>query len=121
MSGVPHAAKFFSFDIVYWQTRNDGDPVVALLAMNCDVLIAKLAKVRTWKFDIATFCFLKAKQIWLALFQKIYNERETQTDGIYVPGSDLQFHDHSSHGAKLAIFEAIEHGFGGGGKLKTSP
>jgi hypothetical protein len=68
MSGVALQTEFPFLYIIKWQTRNDGDAVIALLSIDCDVLIAEFANFGLGELAIATFGFLQAKDIWLVFY-----------------------------------------------------
>ena len=91
MSGVALETELSFFSIFKWQTRNDGDAVVALLAVDGDMFISKFANFGIGELAIATLGFLKAKNVRLMFNQESSDEVPAMTDGIDIPACNLQF------------------------------
>lgn len=91
MPCVANRAKIFSFNGAKWQARNYCDAMVSLLSVDRLMFITNLTKLRTGKFAVAAFCFLKTKHIGTVCRQEMGDLREAEPDGIDIPGRDLQF------------------------------
>ncbi len=60
--------------------------MIALLAMDLDMLIAQLAEVFFWKLVILALDFLQTQNVGIMCFQKIFHQPNAQSDRINVPG-----------------------------------
>jgi hypothetical protein len=96
MSSVTLETEFFFFNIFKWKTRNDGNAMIALLAIDRDMFISEFTNFRIRELAIATFSFLQAKNVWLMVHQEFSDEVAAMTDRIYIPGCNLQFHRFAS-------------------------
>src|SRR5690606_41643647 len=72
--------------------RDRGNAVIALLAVDLQMIIAKLAESSRWKLVIRALCLLKAEYIWLMLFQEALHQWHSQAHGVDVPGGNFQRH-----------------------------
>jgi hypothetical protein len=90
MSGVALQAEFSFFNIFNWQTRYDGDAVIALLSIDCDIFVPEFTNFGVGELAIATFGFLKTKNVWLMFDEEFSHEITAMTDRIYIPGCNLQ-------------------------------
>jgi hypothetical protein len=72
--------------------RDDGDPVIALLAVNLDVPVARFAKRLEREVGVRAFGFLQAEDVGHVFDQEALYQADTQADGVDVPGSDREGH-----------------------------
>lgn len=92
MAGVPVAAKGAGVDGSERNLGGDRDPVVALLAVDRDVRIAKLMEDGERKFAVPAFRFLKAEDIWRLFAQQAHGKINSQPYRIDVPAGDSELH-----------------------------
>ena len=70
------------------EARDDGDAVVALLAVERDVLVAELAELAARKLPVGAFRLLQAEHVRLVLAEKARDEVDAQPHRIDVPGGE---------------------------------
>jgi hypothetical protein len=68
--------------------RDGGDAVIALLAVDLDMLVAELAEGLERELVVRTFRFLQAQHVGLPLLQEGFHDRQAKPDGVDVPGGD---------------------------------
>src|SRR5262249_31905685 len=61
MAAIGLVAEAADVDVLEWQSGDDGNSVIALLAVQCDVLVAQTAETLAWKRVIDAFGFLQAQ------------------------------------------------------------
>ena len=91
MARIALGAKFTLVDRRKRQARDNGDAVIAFLAIDGDMRIAKAVKVGGRKLAVAAFGFLQAEHVGLRLLQKPPDGCDPQPDRIDVPRREGQF------------------------------
>ena len=89
---VDLAAEGPHVGLVEGMPRDDRDPVVALLSVQRDVLVAETLEALQRKRVVRTFRLLQAENVRPDRFNEFRDEIDAQTDGIDVPGRDGQAH-----------------------------
>ncbi len=90
MPGFGGAAEAFPWQSPKRQLGDSGHAMIAGLAADGDVRIAKLKENLARKRLPHAFDFLQAEDVRLGLLQKARNKSGTQPDAIDVPGGDFQ-------------------------------
>ena len=85
MARIALAAIFIGTDFLERQARENGDTVIALLAVDRLMHISQFPKGIAGKELVRTFRFLQAQNIQLCLFQQAKRLRCAQANGIDVP------------------------------------
>jgi hypothetical protein len=99
MSGVALQAEFSFVNILNRQTRDDSDAVIAFLSIDSDMFVPEFTNFRVGELAIATFGFLKAKNVWLMFDKEFSDEISAMTDRVYIPGCNLQVQRFASRGS----------------------
>jgi len=87
MAGIALAAIFIGPGFLEGQARENGDPVIALLAIDRLMGGSQFPEGIAGKELVRAFRFLQAQNIRLCLFQKTKRLWRTQANGIDVPSS----------------------------------
>ena len=87
------------------QPRDHGDAVIALLAVERDVLIAEPLEALQRKGVVRALGFLQAQHVGTDRLEELGNEVDAQPDRIDVPGGELDLHGRNL-GAGRRIFHA---------------
>jgi hypothetical protein len=85
MASVTLAAKFVGPGFLERKPRENGDPVITLLAVDGLMDVSHFAKGIGGKEFIRAFRFLQAQDVRLGLFQQTKRQRGPEANGIDVP------------------------------------
>ena len=92
VAGIALAAEAAPVDRMKRQARDDGDAVIALLAVDLDVLVAGAAKRLQRKVGVRALRLLQAENVRLLFAQEPRDEADPQPDRVDVPGGDGKRH-----------------------------
>src|SRR5579863_3249427 len=90
VTGVALVAKSALFVLLDRNARDDRDAVVALLAVDRDVPVAKAMKLSARKFGVRAFRLLQAQHVRPVLFEVSGDVPDAQPNRIDVPGGDRE-------------------------------
>jgi hypothetical protein len=90
MACVGFAAEIPAIDRLEWQARNHGYAVIALLAVERDMLVAQPFEAPGGKFSIRTFGFLQTQHVRPYRLQESRNQIDAQPHRIDVPGRNCK-------------------------------
>src|SRR5690606_30348218 len=96
VSAVTHLAEADFFNFAQRMAGNGCHPMIAFLATDLDMIIAKSAQRFERKQIIGALGFLKAKHVRLVVLQKLLNKRHAQAHGIDIPSSNGKNHGRDS-------------------------
>jgi hypothetical protein len=86
VSGVIDRAVGLPPVIAQRPSRDDGHPVIALLAVYREMLISELAEGSARKCVVGALGLLQTQDIGLFGLEKMLNQRKPEPDGVDIPG-----------------------------------
>ena len=90
--GVADGAEILAENVLEGPLRDGGDAVIALLAMQGDVLVAERAERLFRELVVGALGLLQAEDVGRLLLKEALDERDAQAHGIDVPGGDRKRH-----------------------------
>ena len=85
MTRVALIAEIAASAFAQWPPRDNGDAVITLLAVNFDMVIAKVTETGIRKLAVSALGFLEAQDVGTVFLQITSYERHAQAHGIDVP------------------------------------
>ncbi len=93
MSRIADAAIIAAVgQLMQGQARDRGDAVIALLAMDGDVLVTECPQRIKWEEVVCHLGFLQAENVGRPGFEEMLDQRHAQSHRVDVPGCDRQCH-----------------------------
>ena len=92
VAGIVLAAEAAPVDCCERQARDDGDAVIALLAVDRDVPVAGLAERLLRKIGVEALGLLQAEDVRTVLSKEAAHQVDPQPNGVDVPGGDGERH-----------------------------